>query len=322
MTSKTSATSTPPVSAERTIPAQKRAYLYALLAITFWGISFVSTKSVLQEISPYTLIAVRFAIGSVFLFLVLVSRRERIAVSRSHVPHLFLLAAIGVFIHQMIQATALQTAEATAAGWLITFSPIFTAVLSVLFLKERFSMQQSAGIGVAVFGVLLLVSHGQWSSLGALSANWGNLLMLLSTLNWAIYSIVYKRLQLPYSSLKVTFYSSVIGTLMVSPWFVSIQGWRELAHVSLGGWLHLLFLGIFVSALGYLFWGQALEVLDATRVSVFLYLEPLATVAAAMVLLHEPLVLTTVFGGILIILGVAVVNGQIRLNAAGFLKKR
>lgn len=305
-------TSTVKTSVSEASLSKSRSYLYATLSITFWGISFVSTKAVLQEISPYTLIAVRFLIGSLFLFLLLMLRRERLALSRSHLPQLGLLAAIGVFIHQMIQATALQTAEATAAGWLITFSPVFTAVLSVLFLKEKFSLQKSVGIGIAVFGVLLLVSKGNWSSLGALTSNTGNLLMLLSTLNWAVYSIVLKRLSLPYGSVTVTFYTSLIGSLLIAPFFLARQGWNELAHVSFGGWMHLLFLGIFVSALGYLFWGQALEVMDATRVSVFLYMEPLATVLAAMVLLHESLLLTTVFGGILIILGVAVVNGQIR----------
>lgn len=308
----TGMTSPVDTSASGTSLSKSRSYLYATLSITFWGISFVSTKSVLQEISPYTLIAVRFAIGSLFLFFLLLLRRERFTVSRSHLPRLGLLALIGVFIHQMIQATALQTAEATAAGWLITFSPVFTAVLSVLFLKEKFSLQKSVGIGIAVFGVLLLVSKGHWSNLGALTSYLGNWLMLLSTLNWAIYSIVLKRLSLPYGSVTVTFYTSLIGSLLIAPFFLARQGWNELAHVSFGGWMHLLFLGIFVSALGYLFWGQALEVLDATRVSVFLYMEPLATVLAAMVLLHESLLLTTVIGGILIVLGVATVNGQIR----------
>jgi len=73
-------------------------------------------------------------------------------------------------------------------------------------------------------------------------------------------------------------------------------------------WTHLLFLGIFVSAVAYWFWGKALEVMEATKVSSFLYFEPLATVIAAVLLLNEPVLLASGAGGMLIIAGVMLVN--------------
>lgn len=76
-------------------------------------------------------------------------------------------------------------------------------------------------------------------------------------------------------------------------------------------WAHLLFLGVFVSGIGYWYWGKALEVLAASKVSMFLYLEPIATLVAAVFLLQEKVILLSFAGGIIIIIGVIIVNGQL-----------
>jgi drug/metabolite transporter (DMT)-like permease len=290
--------------------SKNTAYLYATLSITFWGVSFVSTKAALEEVSLFPLVAIRFSIGSLFLFFLLLCLREKLTVQFRHLPQLLLLGGIGVFLHQLIQVAALQTTDATAAGWLITLSPIFTAILAIFFLQDKLTKNKVIGMTVAMFGVLLLTSGGNLNSFSTL-ISWGNVLMIVSALNWAIYSIVLKKMNLPYSSLTITFYTSVIGCLFIFPFAFWDNGLNGLSTISLGVWLHLLFLGIFVSALGYLFWGKALESLDATRVSVFLYLEPLATLIAAIILLNEAILFSTIAGGVIIVLGVIFVNGQV-----------
>ncbi|UOK58882.1 DMT family transporter [Bacillus sp. OVS6] len=187
------------------------------------------------------------------------------------------------------------------------FSPIFTAVLASLFLKETFTLFKAAGMSIAVLGVLLITSYGQGGSL-TFHANMGYALMILSTLNWAVYSILIKKLKIPYPALTITFYTSLIGFLMTIPFFMRNNGWVQLTVLTQENWTHLLFLGIFVSAVAYWFWGKALEVMEAAKVSSFLYFEPLATVIAAVILLNEPFLLMSGAGGLLIIAGVMIVN--------------
>ena len=74
------------------------------------------------------------------------------------------------------------------------------------------------------------------------------------------------------------------------------------------GWLSVLFLGICCSGLGYLWWYGALERIEASRVAAFLYLEPLVTLLAAVVLLGETVTATTIVGGLLLVGGVALVE--------------
>jgi drug/metabolite transporter (DMT)-like permease len=283
--------------------------IYALLSITFWGISFVSTKAVLRERDPFTLVSLRFGIASVFLLLLPILLKDKVIIPLRSFPHIFILAILGIFVHQLIQATALLSIEASAAGWIISFSPIFTAVLSVLFLREHFTFWKAIGITIAAVGVLLVTAQGNGGKL-QFTPTIGYLLMILSTLNWAVYSILIKKFCLPYSSLTITFCTSLTGFLMTIPFMFRNNGLSELTHLSVQSWVHLLFLGVFVSAIAYWYWGKALHVLDATQVSVLLYLEPLATLVAAVLLLQEHIVLTTIFGGVFIIIGVSTVNHQ------------
>ncbi|KPB04822.1 DMT family transporter [Bacillus sp. CHD6a] len=293
------------------IPFRKTftASLYATMAISFWGISFVSTKAVLYKLDPFTLLVMRFGIGALFLFLLLLLTRERFYISIKYVPHLIVLGVLGVFVHQVLQATALLTIDASSAGWLISFSPIFTVLLSMIFLHEKMTFSKAIGMILSVLGVLLITSARNGQTL-SLTINLGFLLMILSTLNWAIYSILLKGLRIPYPALVVTFYMSLVGFVLTTPFLVRNKGWETLKLLSLNEWAHLVFLGIFVSGIAYWYWGKAHEVMAASKVSMFLYLEPLSTLLAAVVILHEKILIHGVLGGIIIIVGVIIVNGQ------------
>lgn len=285
------------------------ASFYATLSISFWGVSFVSTKAVLGKLDPYSLLVVRFGIGVIFLLLLLLLQRNRLLVSIKYIPHLLILGVLGVFVHQVLQATALLTISASSAGWLISFSPVFTFILSILFLHEKISFAKASGIIFAIIGVLLITTARNGESI-QVTLNIGFLLMMLSTLNWAVYSILLKSLAIPYPPLLVTFYMSLMGLLLTTPFLIRNKGWESLSLLTQQEWAHLLFLGIFVSGIAYWYWAKALEVLEATRVSMFLYLEPITTLIAAVLLLHEKISIISIAGGIIIIIGVIIVNGQ------------
>ena len=286
------------------------ASLYAIMSISFWGISFVSTKAVLDKLDPYTLLVLRFGIGALFLLVLLVLKRYPLNIPLKYIPHLIVLGILGVFIHQVIQATALLTINASAAGWIISFSPVFTVILSVFFLHEKMTLLKASGIIVAIIGVLLVTTSSNQHSL-QLPVNIGYLLMILSTLNWAIYSVLLKKLDIQLPSLVVTFYMCLIGFTLTTPFLVRNKGWEIIPFLTSVEWAHLLFLGVFVSGVAYWYWAKALEVLEASQVSVFLYLEPVATLITAVLLLREKIIPVSILGGVIIIVGVIVANGRL-----------
>ena len=297
------------------------ASMYAMMSISFWGVSFVSTKAVLGKLDPYSLLVIRFGIGALFLLLIVLIQRNRLLVSIKYVPHLMVLGILGVFVHQVLQATALLTIDASSAGWLISFSPIFTVILSILFLHEKMSIMKAIGMVLGITGVLLVTTSRSGQSFH-FAMNIGFLLMILSTLNWAIYSVLLKSLKIPYPPIVVTFYMCLLGLILTTPFIIRNKGWESLSLLDQSEWAHLLFLGVFVSGIAYWYWAKALEVLEASKVSMFLYLEPIATLIAAVLLLNEKVFLISLAGGIIIIIGVIIVNGQLVPMLFSFLKKK
>jgi drug/metabolite transporter (DMT)-like permease len=276
------------------------ARLGALVAVAMWGVSFVATKTALREISPTTLIFTRFAIGSVILLAIV-----RELPPRESWPSLALMGFIGVFVHQMLQSYALTMTSAIHTGWLIAISPIWSAILAAIFLRERFGPWKVIGLIGGTVGALIVITRGDFSpAVLQLPSTRGDLLILISTVNWSIYSVVGHATIRRLGPRLATSGAMLFGTLMLAPLFVIHRGWRELPRLSDGGWTAVLFLGIGCSALGYLFWYGALETVEVSRVAAFLHIEPLFTFVAAIGVLHEQVSLTTVVGGLLVIVSV------------------
>lgn len=287
----------------------RAARLAAFSAVVLWGVSFVATKAALQEVSPVTLIFSRFALGVVFLFILLRLRRQPVVPPRDAWPMLALIGFVGIFVHQMIQAHALTLTTAVRTGWLIGLTPIWSAVLAAVFLGEGFGRRKVLGLVLGAVGTLVLITRGELSfGVLALPATRGDLLILASTVNWAIYTILGRDTLKRLGSAQAIAGAMFFGWAMLIPFFVGAAGWQEYRGLSSSTVTAILFLGVGCSGLGYLLWYAALESIDASQVAAFLYLEPLVTLVAAVALLGEPVAVSTILGGVLVLAGVLVVQ--------------
>ena len=287
----------------------RAARLAALAAVVMWGVSFVATKAALREVSPVTLIFTRFALGVAVLFLILSLRREPLAPPRDAWPMLALMGFVGIFVHQMIQVHGLVLTTAVRTGWLIGLTPIWSAVLAAAFLGERFGSRKVFGLLLGTVGAIVLVTKGQLSArVIALPATRGDLLILASTVNWAVYTILGQKTLKRLGSARATAAAMFIGWALLIPFFVHAAGWQEYRSLSSTSVVAIIFLGVGCSGLGYYFWYAALERIAASQVASFLYLEPLVTLLAAMVQLGESVAVATIVGGILVLAGVLTVQ--------------
>ncbi|HVR38921.1 MAG TPA: DMT family transporter, partial [Thermoanaerobaculia bacterium] len=269
----------------------------AFLAVIFWGISFVASKAALHEVSPTTLIFLRFAIGAVMLLAIV-----RELPPRDSWKQLALMGFSGVFVHQMLQAYGLTLTTAMNCGWLIGVIPIWSAILAAIVLRERIVGWKLVGLIAGFAGALLVITRGDFSArILGLPSTKGDLLILLSTINWAIYSVIGHPTIRRLGPRRATSGAMLFGVAMLAPFFVAHSGWREIPKLSPIGWIAVLFLGIGCSGLGYLFWYGALERIEVSRVASLLYLEPLVTFAAAVALLGEHISTIVVAGGVLVL---------------------
>jgi drug/metabolite transporter (DMT)-like permease len=197
--------------------------------------------------------------------------------------------------------------SATNSGWLIGVTPIWSAVLSAIVLRERFGFWKVVGLAGGFAGALLVVTKGDFSpSVFGRPSTTGDLLILVSTVNWAVYSVLGHRTLRAVGPRRATTGAMLFGGVMLAPFFIVQKGWRQIPNLSVTGWSALLFLAICCSALGYLFWYGALERIEVSRVAALLYAEPLVTFVAAALLLGERVSAVVVAGGLLVIVSVFV----------------
>jgi drug/metabolite transporter (DMT)-like permease len=281
----------------------------AFAAVVLWGISFVATKAALRELSPVTLIFTRFALGVLLLVLILSLRRESLIPPRDTWLMLALMGFVGIFLHQMIQVHGLTLTTAVRTGWLIGLTPIWSALLAAIFLGERFGPRKVLGLLLGAIGALLVITRGRLSpDVLALPSTRGDLLVVASTFTWTIYTLLGRDTLKRLGSARATTAAMFIGWAMMIPFFVQGAGWQEYRSLSSTALIAIGFLGIGCSGLGYLFWYAALERIDASQVATFLYIEPVITLLAAVALLGESVAVTTLVGGVLVLLGVLLVQ--------------
>ena len=281
----------------------------ATLAVVIWGASFIATRLALRELSPAVVVWMRFAMGVLVLGVAVVARRELAWPGWKEAAYFTLLGALGITFHQWLQSTGLQTSQASTTAWIVTTSPVFIAALGWLFLKERLGALQVLGIALAAAGVWLVVAGGNWRavSIGRFGAP-GDVLILISAVNWAVFSVLSRAGLQRHPATRMIFYVVLAGWLLSTPLLWTGPGLREVGALSPGGWLAVGFLGLFCSGLAYIFWYDALKVMAASQLGVFLYLEPLVTLVVAAVVLGEAVVGAALAGGAIILLGVWLVT--------------
>lgn len=286
------------------------ALLKSLFAHVAWGMSFIATKVAVNDVKPITVVWLRFAIGAVILGVFVYFRKQFEFPKLRELLYFTLLGFIGITFHQWLQSTGLVTAEASTTAWIVSTTPVFIAFLGWLFLREKLGWKGSVGIGLAAVGVIMVVTKGKLGSLlfAGKFGNPGDVLIMIGAPNWAIFSVLSRRGLKRHPAARMMFYVMSIGWLFSSILLLSGPGLGNVRTLSMNGWLGVIFLGVVCSGLGYIAWYDALEVLPASRVGVFLYLEPLVAVVVSAIILGERIMLASIMGGVIILFGVWLVN--------------
>jgi drug/metabolite transporter (DMT)-like permease len=284
-----------------------RAYLGAVFAVLVWGASFIATKVAVREVDPLTVICLRFGIGVVVLFAAVARRGEFHLPGWKDLARFLAIGTLGITVHQFLQVTGLVTAQASTTAWIITATPLTMAMVGWAVLREPLGGRQWAGISVGAAGVLLVVSRGDWTSLARGSfGSTGDLLVSLSTVTWALFSVYSRQALQRHAAAPMMLYVMTGGWLMAAvPWIVS-GGLGSVARLTPSGWTAVVFLGVLCSGLAYIYWYDALRVLPAARVGSLLYLEPLVTMVVAAALLGEAITVVSLVGGLVVLVGVRV----------------
>jgi drug/metabolite transporter (DMT)-like permease len=277
--------------------------LFMLLAIVVWGFNFSVIKIALREFTPGSFNGPRLAIASLFLLIYLWLKEGSVAPPRGDFFNLLVLGVIGNTGYQFLFLNGINRTTASSTSLILTMTPILIALLSAIFLKERIHWIGWAGILTSFFGLYFVVfENGGGVSIGKEGLK-GNLMILVGTLFWAVYTVFAKPLLERMSALRLATLTLSFGALFYLPLTakeIAALHWGKLSWVS---WAALLFSAIFAIALSYVAWYSSVKRVGNTKTGIFSNITPIFTVIFAQLLLGERIGLTKLIGALVIVLG-------------------
>jgi drug/metabolite transporter (DMT)-like permease len=293
------------------IAAQTRSILLLLLTMTVWGSTFVVTKELIALWPPFTLAFARVAIGTLVLLPLAMARHR--PDMRLPWPTIWVMGLLGVALYYLTFNGAMVYISASQGALVQASIPAMTALVAVVWLRERASGLRWLGIALSVGGVLIVFSGN--AADGAGSTVLGNALMFAAVVCWALYTALAKRVA-GFDSLVITVCVTGAGSLLLLPlaaYEVLSEGLQPLPVI---GWLGVSYLGGVASGLAYMLYNASLRHLDASAVGVYTNLIPVVGVLTGVIVLGEPLSARAIVGGAVVMLGVWITSRSERKSVA------
>ena len=284
-------------------------YLKLLLTAIFWGGTFIAGRVVAQGVGPFSAAFLRFAIAS--LFLILLARRYEGGLPRLKkgqiIPIIF-LGMTGVFAYNVFFFKGLKLISAGRASLIIANNPVFIALFAACFFKEKLNPIKVAGIIISVTGAIIVISRGNLSEIVSGGLGLGDLFIFFCVASWVAYSLIGKTIMSGLSPLVSVAYSSLVGALalFIPAYFEGML--QDLSHYSAPEWFSIFYLGFFGTVIGFVWYYEGIKTIGAVKAGQFINFVPISAILLAFFILREPITLSLIGGGLLVISGVYMTN--------------
>ncbi len=284
-------------------------YIHLLLTAIVWGGTFVAGRLLAGNAGPFASGFWRFFLASICLVW-LVRRRQ------GGVPSLdwrgwvgmCLLGATGVFAYNACFFVGLQTVPAGRAAVIVALNPVFIALLAGFFFGEGLSRVKLAGITLSVSGAIMAISRGDISALTASALSWGDITIFGCVISWVSYSLLGKWILRTVTPLTAVTFSCLIGTAMLFPFAIAEGMLTDLASYSLSTWLCFVYLGVLATVAGFTWFYEGVRSLGAAKAGVFINFVPVTAILCGWLVLGEPIALSLLAGGLMVVAGVFLTN--------------
>ena len=269
----------------------------AIAVPLIWGTGFVVAKGAILEFPPILLMSFRFLVTSVVLIWF---AKPPIGQLKA----LFMIAIVASAIQYSLTFTGLRGLDAGFAALIVQLEVPFLVILGAILLGEKASLRKWMGIIIAFAGVGLLIGKVEFNNA------WGSVaLVVAGAFTWAVGQIFVRKLK-NIDGLTTTAWIAVFATpqLFVMSFIFETNQIEFITKASMSIWLAVLYLGIIMTALGYYFWNTLIRSYTIEKIAPFLLLLPVFSLIGGVLFLGELISNAKMFGGLIVILGVAFVS--------------
>ena len=290
-------------------PNQYFYHILAVIVVSIWGTTFVSTKVLLAAgLTPAGIFAIRFALAYAGIWFFPEPDGRKIF-ARSWRDEL-LFAGLGVTggsMYFIAENEALLYSQASNVAFIVCSTPVLTMLMSHFMRQgERLTRRTATGTLLSLAGVAVVVFNG--CTVLRLNPR-GDILAVSAAVMWAVYTLILRRLDSAYSVTTITRKTFFYGLVTLLPLFAVRPPEIDPAVLAQPAVvLNLLFLGVVASLLCYAAWSLIVKHLGSTRTTNYLYINPVVATATSALLLGERITLLAVAGAVMILAGIWMVE--------------
>jgi drug/metabolite transporter (DMT)-like permease len=295
----------------------KKAYLYIMLSTILFSSMEISLKIVANQFNPIQLSLLRFLIGSLILapFAIRKLKTNKIFLSKEDFNFFMLIGLVCVVISMTFYSISILYCKASTVAIILSCNPVFVVPFAYYMLKEKIYKHTIISMLISIAGIIFILNP--FNVTGSIT---GLVFALLASITFALYGVMGKSKSQQFGAIVVTCFSFIFGSIellilvlltkisFISGWLnnhgLSIYANIPIMHgITMQNIPNLIYIGVFVTGLGYLFYFLAMEVTSATTASIVFFIKPALSPVLALIILNEAIALNTVIGILLIILG-------------------
>lgn len=279
-----------------------------LAAASIWGGMYVVSKAVMEVIPPFTLLAIRLAMGAAVLGLIIYFRKNKVEVTKDFLWKSALVGFVGYGVSLGFQFVGTDLSTASNGSLVTSATPAFVLLFAPFLLGERAAIRGVIALVVSTLGVAAVIDprNAELSP----SLFWGNMSLLAAALTWALYSTLVRKVSksgdLLVSS-AVMLLGGVPSSLLFAAWEAQTQSIGEITWGIAGG---ILFLGIVSTALAMFLWNYAFAELPASTASLTFFAQPVVGTLLGWFFLAEKITPLFLAGGALIGVGILIAASE------------
>jgi drug/metabolite transporter (DMT)-like permease len=283
-------------------------YLKLVAAMLFWGGTFIAGRIAAQSVGPLTGAFGRFAVASLVLLAALWFTERRFPrLSRRELGLVLLMALTGVIGYNIVFFLGLREIEASRAALIIALNPVSITLFSGLIFGEKFPIAAYGGVALSFAGAAVVITRGDLLHIGS-GYGLGELFISGCVVMWVAYTLIGRVALNSLTPLVATAYACLFGSagLFIPALIWELPGWQTLPP--LPAMLGVIYLGLFGTSLGFIWYYDALRQIGATRTDIFINLVPVFGVLLGVLFLHEQVTTSLLVGGLLVVSGLLLTN--------------
>lgn len=278
-------------------------YMNLVFCILLWASIPVATKKMLVELDNFQILFYSTALSTLVMGIIVLAKKK-VKTMREYravdYRKMFTLGILGNFLYYIFLYGALDKTTASE-GFILAYTwPMLVVVLSFFILKEKATMGKVLGILISFIGIIVITTKGDFMDF-QLTNLLGDAMAVLGAVTFALFSVLGKKQNYDKTVSVFVFFLAAFICLIPTVLIFSDFVWPS-SEV----WKWLIYNGVFVNGISYVFWFKALERGKTHIVSNMLYLTPFISLVYIYFFLNEKILLSSFAGLVIIVFGILI----------------